>query len=214
MRLQDLSGQRFGRLVVIGRDLSNKSKRVYWICKCDCGGVKSIEGTRLKNKNTVSCGCFRREESANRKTTHNLTNTPLYAEWARIKRRCYNKNMKCYKDYGGRGITVCKEWLNDPASFIEWSKSHGYHEGLSLDRIDNNGGYSPDNCRWTTKKVQANNTRRNHYITFNKETHTLSEWSEKMNINYSVLKYRIKSGWSVEKAFNTPIEIKYSHKRG
>lgn len=117
-----------------------------------------------------------------------------------MKRRCYDKNLYAYKNYGARGITVCDEWVESFETFRDWANANGYKQGLTIDRIDNNKGYSPDNCRWTTIKVQCNNRRTNHILTLNKESHTISEWSEIVGIPRSVLLGRIKNGWPVERA--------------
>ena len=121
-----------------------------------------------------------------------------------MKERCYNENSKSYARYGGRGITICDEWLRDSNAFKSWALSAGYREGLEIDRIDNNKGYSPDNCRWVTKKENARNTSRNKYITWNGETHALSEWCEILGVNYQTVNMRLFRGWSFEKAISTP----------
>jgi hypothetical protein len=212
MKLIDLTGKTFKRLTVISKS-KTINKHVYWNCKCICGKEVLASGSSLKSGKVGSCGYLRSEESRKRAIKHELTSSELYQEWSRIKRRCNNSNMECYKNYGGRGISVCNTWSSSPETFISWCLANGYKKGLTLDRIDNSKGYSPDNCRWVTRKVQANNKRNNHLITFKDETFTLSEWSEKLNINYSVLKYRINNGWDVEKAFFTPINKKYSHNK-
>lgn len=130
-----------------------------------------------------------------------------------MKQRCYNPNCKCYKDYGGRGITICDEWLSKNRthkgfnSFREWALSHGYQDGLTIDRIDNNKCYSPDNCRWVSMDIQCNNTRQNHYITYNGKTQSMKKWSEELGISYSVLRSRLNNyHWSVKEAFSTKIK--------
>ena len=116
---------------------------------------------------------------------HGMWGTSIYARWKHIKARCYNSNGKQYKDYGGRGIRVCDEWLENFEPFYEWAINNGYREDLTIDRIDVNGDYEPSNCRWVTAKAQQNNKRSNHFITYNNETHTLTEWAEKYNINFT-----------------------------
>lgn len=210
----ELIGKRYGRLVVVGFDYKkSSSRRKYLLCKCDCGNKISTRLYELEHKQTVSCGCYNREILQKSRIKHGLSNHPLHREWRGIKDRCYNKNCKQFKDYGGRGITVCDEWIHDAAAFINWCLSHGYEKGLTLDRIDNNKGYSPDNCRWTTRKIQANNTRRNRYITYNGETHTVPEWAEILNLKYDVLIHRLAHGWSVEKAIETPFRNFERHDR-
>lgn len=211
--LNDLTGKRFGRLTVIELDPVRKGRKLYWVCKCDCGNTKSIRSDALLSGITKSCGCYNLECISIRATKHGLSKHPLFKEWTGIKQRCYNPNERYYYNYGGRGITVCDEWLHSPENFINWCLSHGYQKGLTLDRIDNNKGYSPDNCRWTTRKIQANNTRRNRYITYNGETHTVPEWAEILNLKYDVLIHRLAHGWSVEKAIETPFRTFERHDR-
>lgn len=134
---------------------------------------------------------------------HRMSHTRLYRVWDGMISRCHREKYHSYKRYGGRGITVCDEWRNDFHAFYEWAIRNGYHEGLSIDRIDNDKGYSPDNCRWVTMKVQGNNKRSNHYIEYNGETHTIAEWSEILGIPRNVLYHRFERGWSVKRAFET-----------
>ncbi len=128
----------------------------------------------------------------------------LYHIWYDMKRRCYQKQNKRWDKYGGRGIKVCDEWLNDFQAFFDWSLSHGYSDSLSIDRIDMDGDYSPVNCRWADKYQQANNRSNNHYITYNGETKTMMEWSKVLSVNYSALRRRINAGWDVKTAFERP----------
>lgn len=123
-----------------------------------------------------------------------------------IKARCYNSNLWNYQYYGARGIKMCDEWKNNYQTFKKWALENGYQDNLSIDRIDTNGNYEPNNCRWVTDKEQKNNTRRNHYITYNGKTQSMSKWAEELNISYTVLRSRInRLNWSVEKAFTTPV---------
>lgn len=138
---------------------------------------------------------------------HGKSSTALCRVWYEIRKRCTNKNYKHFNHYGGRGITMCNEWWDSFQAFYDWSVSNGYKEGLTLDRIDVNGNYCPDNCRWVNRKVQANNTRSNHYITFNGETHTMSEWAEITGISYSTLRSRINLyKWDINKALTIPVK--------
>ena len=145
-------GEKFGRLTVIQRSNSNK---YYFICLCECGNEKEIRKNHLMQGRTKSCGCLNRENHIK----HNLYKHPLYRIWSGIKTRCYNKNNKDYKNYGARNIKICEEWLNDPKVFIKWALKNGYKKELSIDRINNNGDYEPNNCKWSTAKEQANNKR-------------------------------------------------------
>ena len=142
--------------------------------------------------------------SKNPNFKHGLTKTPLFRTWSNAKSRCYDVNALPFRDYGGRGITVCEEWLHDFQAFYDWAISNGYQEGLTLDRIDNNKGYSPNNCRWVTVKEQSNNRRSNTHLVFRGETKTISQWADTMGIDKETIYARLKIGWCVEKALTTP----------
>lgn len=149
---------------------------------------------KSKNKQPICC-----------KKKHYKSHTRIHNIWRKMKTRCFNKNDKIYKYYGGKGITVCPEWKTDFMSFYDWAMSNGYTDDLTIDRIDVNGNYEPKNCRWTTMKVQANNTTRNRYITYKGETHTLSEWCDILGIDSGLVRNRIYHyNWSIELAFTTP----------
>lgn len=136
-----------------------------------------------------------------KRTYHGKKHTRLYNIWCNMKSRCYNPNNKDYADYGSRGIIVCSEWLNNFMAFYNWAMSHGYNETLEIERINNDGNYEPSNCRWATRTEQNSNTRRNHFITFNNETHTMKEWAKIKNIPYTTLASRLNIlHWSIEKA--------------
>ena len=171
-----------------------------WICRCVCGKCKQIVGYSLVSGNTTSCGCQRGS-----KGTHHQTHTRLYRIWKAMKCRCYNKNFPTYSFYGGRGITVCDEWRSDFESFFAWATTHGYTEDLTIDRIDSNGNYEPDNCRWITIQKQQRNRCSNHNVTYRGRTQCIAAWAEELNMNYWLLRKRIVYlGWDAEKAFNTP----------
>ena len=139
--------------------------------------------------------------------THGQSYSRIYNTYHSMKQRCYNSKNKNYYNYGGRGIKICEEWLNDFQAFYDWSMSHGYSDDLTIDRKDNDGDYCPENCRWSTHKQQSNNVRTNHLITYKGETLTLKQWSEVLNINYNTLSRRINGmQWSVERAFETPVQ--------
>ncbi|MBQ5900599.1 MAG: hypothetical protein IIW86_01930 [Clostridia bacterium] len=190
--LKDLKGQKFGRLTVLERAANHISKsgsvRSQWLCKCECGKEIIVAGTNLTSGHTLSCGCIRAEKQFKK---HGLRHTKIYNVWNTIKQRCNNPNVNCYERYGGRGIKICDEWL-DFMAFYNWAITNDYKEGLSIDRINNNGNYEPSNCQWVNAKSQANNRRSSRYITYNNETHTVAEWSRITGIKSSTLFERIK----------------------
>lgn len=206
-KVKDLTGQRFGRwrvLELAERRVSGNRIAVYWKCQCDCGTVKIIRGGNLKTGNSKSCGCINAERNYTNNISHGKRNTRLYRIWIGIKNRCTNTNDRAYPDYGGRGIKVCDEWLNDFMAFYNWSMDNGYGDNLTIDRIDNNGNYEPSNCRWTDVKTQCNNRRSNHLVTYKGRTQTVAEWEHELGFKKDILLCRFSLGWSVEKAIETP----------
>lgn len=159
-KINDLTGKKFGRLKVIEYYGSNKNGRALWLCQCDCGKTKSVLGNSLLCGLTLSCGCYNKEEARKRRTKHSLSYSKLYKVWHGMKTRCYNKNFIYYCNYGGRGITICHEWLNNFETFYNWAINNGYEEGLTIDRINNDGNYEPNNCRWITRAEQNRNQRK------------------------------------------------------
>lgn len=204
-RVIDLKGRRFGRLTVIEEAGRSKDRHVLWLCKCDCGNKCIVPSNSLKKGDTQSCGCLYKEQQKIPKSIkHGMSKSRIYQEWIDMRNRCVNKNVKCYHNYGGRGITVCEEW-RDFQAFYDWAMANGYTDDLTLDRIDNNGPYSPENCRWVTYKEQGNNTSRNHCITHKGKTQTISQWADELNMKYSTLYARLSSGWSIERALSEPL---------
>lgn len=191
----DITGEKFNRLTVLKRE-ENKGTRAYWLCKCDCGNEIITDGKRLRSGYTKSCGCLQKEKAFfNNKFKHGLADTRLSNIYFKMKSRCTNSHSKRYKDYGGRGITICDEWMKESKNFFEWAINNGYKKDLTLERINNEKGYSPDNCKWATYQDQANNTRRNHLVTIDGESHTIAEWSRITNISYSTIRARIRRGY-------------------
>lgn len=207
LKTENLVGLKFNKLTVIKKIGRNNYGKTEWLCKCDCGKETITTGNNLKSGNTKSCGCHNLEQIIKRNTKHNLRYTRIYQTWLSIKRRCYNKNFKEYHNYGGRGIVVCSEWLDDFMNFYNWGMSNGYKENLSIDRINVNGNYEPSNCRWATLKEQANNKTTNHFITYKGITKTITQWAEFFNIDKRLLQDRIKKlKWDFEKAVKTPTD--------
>lgn len=200
----DLTGMRFGRLVVIEQATHHANGGIRWMCKCDCGKEVIVARHELRSGHTLSCGCLQDENR--HRTIHGGRHTRLYVIWNNMKRRCFCPTQQKYEYYGGRGITVCDEWKNSFGAFQEWAHSHGYCEDLTIDRIDTNGNYCPENCRWATVEEQRNNMRSNVILEYNGQSHTMAEWARLLNISYTALLQRIhKLGWSVEKALTTPV---------
>ncbi|OHW63124.1 hypothetical protein EUAN_09080 [Andreesenia angusta] len=194
----DLTGKKFGKLTVI-KFIGVTKYKPFWLCECDCGNFAEVTSGNLKSGGTKSCGCIRIEMLTKRNTSHGMANQshrhPLYKRWASMKQRCCNENAISFKNYGGRGIQVCDEWKNDYLSFYNWAVNNGFREDLELDRIDNDGNYTPKNCRWTTIENNQLNKRTNNRITIRGITKTLTEWSRISGIKVNTLKSRMRYGW-------------------
>lgn len=204
-KLIDLTGQRFGRLTVVGRAENAKDGHARWLCKCDCGNTTVVGGNDLKKGTSRSCGCLRIDkvdEMVRINTTHGKSHSKLYTVWSNMLQRCNNPNDPEYVRYGGRGISVCDEWQHSFEDFYSWAMASGYQEGLSIDRIDNNKGYCPDNCRWATARQQSNNLRSNRCFELKGEVKTMVEWCRYFGKSYSTVKYRLRHGWTIEEALD------------
>lgn len=203
-RVVDIVGNRYGRLTVLCFS-KTFNHHAYWLCKCDCGNETVVEGRDLRKGNTKSCGCLKRTKNKNGlkkgcpgyRKSHGMKGTRIYRTWCGMKTRCLNPNHPRYKDYGGRGITICKKWLSFDGFYDDMKE--GYSDELTLDRIDNNKGYYKDNCKWSTTFEQMNNRRNNVLITINGETDTVSHMCLKHNARYEKVIKAIEKGrdpWS------------------
>ena len=196
----DLVGHKYGILTVI-KWLGKGKKEYEWLCKCECGNETISTTSYLRSGHKTSCGCLR----SRRNYSHGLSHSPLWNVHGNMKRRCNDPKNKSYKNYGGRGITYCEKWETFDG-FLE-DMSDGYKEGLTLDRIDVNGNYNKENCRWADKKTQANNTTANHYITYNGETLTVSEMADKYGIDYELFRHRLKKGWTIDESMKPLTQV-------
>lgn len=204
----DITGNRFGRLIVLEYAFTKK-KTAYWNCKCDCGRTCVVSTQCLRGGHTRSCGCFHKDQLVERQRKYNVTAPRvLYYRWCNMISRCENPSDSGYCNYGGRGIAVCDEW-HDYNVFATWALLNGFATGLSIDRINNDGNYSPDNCRWATRKEQENNKRSNRRVEMDGETKTLSQWCEIYNINNITVQSRLRYGWTIEDAIKRPVNHKY-----
>ena len=210
-RLVDRTGLRYGRLLVIERGPTKEGRRnAYWWCLCDCGVTTLVSGDSLKAGNTQSCGCLQRERACGPHPVHNLSYALIYNIKTGIIGRCHNTNDKRYKDYGGRGIVVCDEWRYSPTAFFEWADKSGYKKGLTIDRIDNDKGYCPENCRWVSNTENQNNKRNTRWVTLNGKTVSVTKWSRILELKSETIRSRLRRGWSDEDALTRPLEL---HKR-
>lgn len=213
-KLIDLTGERFGRLVVLERlenyVSENGSSATMWKCKCDCGNIVNVRSSNLRNGHTRSCGCLFDEEHYNFHKTHGDSYSRIYNILRRMKDRCYNPRNNRYYRYGGRGITVCEEWL-DYNNFKKWAFENGFNENssrkeCSLDRIDSDGNYCPENCRWVNSFIQNNNKSNTVMLTYKGVTHSIIEWSAILGMSRGTLYNRLYLyNWPLEKAFETPL---------
>ena len=200
----DYKGKRFGKWTVIS-ETEGHSK---WYCECDCGTRRYVPRYTLLNGTSKSCGCSRYTGShsiGERTRKHGDFGTRLYGIWATMKRRCYNSNTKFYHDYGGRGITVCDEW-QEYIPFKEWALANGYEDSLTIDRIDVNGNYCPENCRWITQREQCYNTRKTRFVEYNGKNYTLKEISEITGLKIRTIRGRYERGWTPEQIFSTELK--------
>lgn len=202
--ITDLIGQRFGRLLVTGYAGKDKGNHSKWACLCDCGGVKTVIGYNLKSGAIQSCGCLRSENAGNLNKTHGGSNSRLYSIYCNMISRTENPRASAYGVYGGRGIAICQEWRCGFSAFRKWALANGYRDDLSIDRIENDKGYFPENCRWVKMIDQFNNRRSNRLLSFSGETKTIAEWARHLSIKRQTLYSRLNAGWAVERALSAP----------
>lgn len=191
---EELIGKKFNSLMVMSYHSKIKYDKKY-LCQCDCGNLKVVVGHKIKSGHTKSCGCLHFKTMSKLSTVHGYHSHPLYGVWNNMKNRCTNKKLTSYKNYGGRGIFVCESWLN-PKTFIEWCLNNGWGEGLEIDRINNDDGYYPENCRFVTPSDNQFNTRRS--------LNSISRKCREMGVRYSLVKDRLRMGWDLEKALTEP----------
>lgn len=211
MKKENLIGQKFGRLTVMdyAEDHIQKSgkHRTQWKCVCSCGNTVIVQSFNLKSGNTKSCGCLNTENIKNNSVKHGCRHTRLYRIWTNMKSRCYNKNCASYTRWGGRGIEMCDAWRESFEEFMNWSMSNGYEEYLSIDRIDNDGNYCPENCRWTTVEEQCNNRSSSVFYEYNNELKTLPQLSKQYGVDCHTLFARVnKLNWSIDRALKEPVK--------
>ncbi len=197
-RVKDLVGQQFYDLTVVSATTKRRRGRMVWLCRCICGTHIDVPAPYLIKGGTKSCGCVATVRAGRDGREYNI--------WTDMKSRCYNPMAKRYERYGGRGIIICERWHNFSVFFADMGPCPSGH---SIDRIDNDGNYEPDNCRWATRKQQLRNFSRNRFITFNGATKCLSEWSEETGIRALTISYRLKAGWSVEDAMTKPVNCRH-----
>lgn len=202
-KIHDLTGQKFALLTVVDRAEKATRGKAYWRCQCDCGNSTVVSGTNLITGAVKSCGCLKHKTQ----DTHHLSNTRLYRIWNALIQRCNNKNHSAYRYYGEKGIAVCEAWKDDFITFYEWAMMNGYSDELTIDRIDIAKGYFPENCRWVSRKVQANNRTFCKMIEYNGKIQTLTQWCEELGLNYKLIHSRLyRLGWSFEKAISVPVK--------
>lgn len=214
-KILNLINRKFGRLTVVKYSHQNKLYAKYWECKCNCGKKTIVRASALTEGTSRSCGCWQKELMSETKYNliHGMTKTKIYRTWQQVKERCLNEKNQSYKDYGGRGIKICNRWLKFENFRDDMYKSCKEHidkfgtRNTALDRINNNGNYCLNNCRWATQKEQGNNRRNNNIIVFNGKTQNLSQWAEELKMDRNILNLKLYRGWSIKDTLTTPIEI-------
>jgi len=201
----DITGQKYGRLTAIKKVENNVNGKIQWLFKCDCGKQVLHTSCEVKSGHVKSCGCWKKDHSARK--THGQSNNRIYQTYYSMKRRCYDNNPRYLKYYRDKGITVCDEWLNNPQAFFDWAMMNGYDEHLTLDRIDCDKGYSPDNCRFITQKEQTRNMSKNVFITIDGKRKVLTDWAKEYGILPCLVSYRmLHMGLSGEEAVTRAVK--------
>lgn len=209
-KYKDITNQRFGNLLAIKR-IARIDRKTLWLFKCDCGNEIILPLAYVTSGDTKSCGCYRKKVTSvkgKESKKHGMVKSRLYSIWSGMKQRCYNNKKNSYKYYGNKNIIVCENWKNNFMSFYNWAILNGYNATLTIDRIDLNGNYEPQNCRWATIKEQNNNTSKNHWIEYNNEKLTMAQFAEKYEIPYDIVRNRIRYNWSIDRIVNTPFKCK------
>ena len=201
--LDGFIGTKQGLITVLCHFKKGKNNKNYFRCQCECGRISEICTNHFINSKQTTCGRF------HKKYENSKVGGRVYDTWNRMIHRCYDINHHKYLSYGARGIKVCDEWKNNYDTFYKWAIENGYREGLWIERIDNDGDYCPENCKWATRKEQMRNTRRSKHIEYNGETHCLAEWCEILNLYYPTINGRLHKGWSIEKSFEKPTNKPY-----
>lgn len=202
---KDMSGKKFGRLTAVEYSHSDKYGKAFWLCLCDCGNTAIVSGDKLRREKTKSCGCLQAEKRRmGIHRTHGLSETRLYSIWCNMKARCNNPKVDSFKYYGAKGITVCDSWRKFE-NFFKWANETGYNDGLTIERIDVNGDYKPENCKWIKPEEQSLNKTNSHHLTISGNKKTIKEWSSESGIKYDTIERRINAyGWSAESAVTVP----------
>lgn len=196
----EMVGMTFNKLTVLEQSATSENKKLHYRCACECGSLSIVDGAALRSGNTKSCGCHRKAVSSDKAFKHGYVGTKTYGVWESIKKRCLDTKNRSYKNYGGRGITICDEWKNNFLSFL---KDMGEApEKCVIDRIDNDKSYEPGNCRWITQKENCRNKRNNIYLTFSGEKRLLVEWAEIFQVSESLFRKRHASGLTEDQIFN------------
>ena len=205
VRLDVQPGHRFGRYAVL-YEVERRDGRRRFLCRCDCGAEKAVRLEALRSGAVVSCGCYNRQISREANTKHGLSEKRVYRIWTGIKGRCLNPNNAEHRNYGWRGITICAEWMTfEP--FHEWAMANGYRDDLTIERKDNDGPYSPDNCTWVPQEDQRRNTRRVQRVWLNGQGMTLRQWARAVGMHPSTLQGRLKTGIALEEALKPPVRL-------